>query len=205
MLLLLTLSMGLAREVQAQFFYNAPRFVAGGSAGQFRVSLDRYEEVYRNRWGTAYGWFGGVRVYSNVYITVAGRYFERDGKAEGSHSLSGAALSEAHWKERWYLIGVRRWIFTEKKLTTSIGLGYAFFTLQENPRVSVFELDPNGSGKQQGNGFFLALSLEYSLQRRLGLFGEIEITSAGVGGRSGFEALSIGGYFFSLGANVRLF
>ena len=111
-----------APQVYGQRYFSDPRIIAGGSAAQFRISLDRYEEVYDGRWGFAYGWFAGVRVYANMYITVSGRYFEKDGKADAIHS-------EAHWKENWYLIGIRRWMIGEKKFGSSIGIGYAFFNI----------------------------------------------------------------------------
>ena len=69
---------------------------------------------------------------------------------------------------------------------------------------AVFEYE-NTDTKKNGNGFFINLGLEYSILPRFSIFGEIEVSSAGVGGRSGFEGSSIGGFHFSTGAYVRLF
>ena len=192
-------------RVSAQMRFADPRLIVGGSVAQFRVSLDRFEEIYDGRWGLGYGWNSGVRVYSNIYISLSGRYFEKTGRPEGVSGTSGVPLSQAFWKENWYLLGIRRYVLGERKWGSSIGLGYAFFYLEENPEVSVFEVDENGSGKQDGKGFFLSIGIEYSLRSWMGLYGELEITSAGVGGRSGFEGLSIGGFYLAFGTNIRLF
>lgn len=188
---------------RAQLFMGDPRFIAGGSVGTFRISLDRFEEVYDGRWGNVYGWLGSVRLYSRVYLTVSGRSFEKSGRS-GIHEESGLSLQNAKWKEQWYLIGLRRWGFRNRGFGTYATLGFALFYIEEVPPTSVFEFE-NTDTKKNGNGFFINLGLEYSILPRFSIFGEIEVSSAGVGGRSGFEGSSIGGFYFSTGAYVRLF
>ncbi len=179
-----------------------PHLVVGLRAGEFRVSLDRFEEVYASRWGLCYGGDVALRVLGNVYAFTGGRCFESEGRehAELPRELPSSA---AHWRERWLLVGVRRWSFGERRWSSAVGLGYAFFWVEESPQRAVLKLRERGSGAQSGRGFFLTVSLDYSLRPWLGLSTELEVTSAGVGGRTGFEGSSIGGFFFSLGANVR--
>ncbi|MDZ7378768.1 MAG: hypothetical protein ONB07_06760 [candidate division KSB1 bacterium] len=179
-----------------------PRFVIGLRGGEFRVSLDRFEEVYGSRWGLCYGSDASLRVWGNVYAFAGGRFFQTDGGRQVSpHSVDQP--TEARWREQWLLVGIRRWSFGERRWSSAVGLGYAFFWVQENPERAALRVPAGGGGEQSGRGFFLSVSLDYSLRQWLGVSAEVEVTSAGVGGRTGFEGSSIGGFFFSLGMNLR--
>ncbi|MCR4437704.1 MAG: hypothetical protein QHJ34_01505 [bacterium] len=180
-----------------------PHFVVGLKGGEFRVSLDRFEEVYASRWGPCYGADAALRVYGNLYAFCGGRRFEKAGK-EASWPQD-VLSSDAYWREKWLLLGIRRWSFGERRWGSAVGLGYAFFWVEENPHRAVLAPPQGEATHQTGRGFFLSVSIDYSWRPWLGVASELEITSAGVGGRTGFEGSSIGGFFFSLGLNIRPF
>ncbi|MBC7185794.1 MAG: hypothetical protein H5U38_02045 [Calditrichaeota bacterium] len=190
-------------KAAGQLPVDEPRLVIGLRGGEFRVSLDRFEEVYAGRWGLCYGADAALRVHGNLYAFCGGRRFEKTGK-EASRPQE-VLTSSAYWREKWLLLGIRRWSFGERRWGSAVGLGYAFFWVEENPDAAVLVPRQGQGTHQTGRGFFLTVSIDYSLRPWLGVASEVEITSAGVGGRTGFEGSSIGGFFFSLGLNIRPF
>jgi len=199
----LVLAAGGVSTASSQIPADEPRLILGLRGGEFRVSLDRFEEVYASRWGFCFGGDAAARVYGNLYAFVGGRRCAIAGNDEGH--VGASPRGQAHWEEKWLLVGVRRWSLGERRWGSAVGLGYAFFWVEEDPEVAVLPLAKGGGGTQKGRGFFLTVSIDYSLRPWFALATELEVTSAGVGGRSGFEGSSIGGFFFSLGVNVRPF
>lgn len=178
-----------------------PRMFLGVDGGYFRISLERFEDVYSSRWGPVYGAHGGINVYSAYYLTVKYRTFERNGK-KGIHPKSGKNLSNAKWMEDWYTFGLRIHPWSGSVWGSYYGFGYAFYSLEEKSELSVY--NDNG-GKKKGGGFYLDIGVERFITRRAVAFLELEVASGGIGGRSGLEGQSIGGYFISGGFTLWLF
>lgn len=192
--LMLTASHGVAQP----YGYFQPRITLGGSAAQFRISLDEFENIYESRWGASYGGFVGVRVFSAHYALLKYSTFQKAGK-KGIHSQSGLDLRNAKWDERWYSIGLRVHPPILRKIQSYYGFGVAFFDVDEQPGLSVFQdQDENGLG----SGFYLELGLEYFPVEKASAFFEFEVASGGTRGKTGFEAFSVGGYRFALGLTL---
>ncbi len=182
------------------FEYALPRLVVGGSGALFRISLDQFESVYQSRLGPSYGGFAGIRVYTGHYLLFKYANFQQDGKT-GTHAESGLNLRDAKWQEQWYNLGVRIHPFTARRTQSYYGFGVVFYDVQEQPQLSVFSSTSEEKKSELGNGFFLELGIEYFLHPRLAPFFELEVSSGGVRGKTGFEAFSVGGFRFALGVN----
>jgi len=175
-----------------------PRVMLGGDAAMFRISLDEFDTIYKSRWGTSYAGYVGVRVYSTYYAAFKYGSFQKEGKS-GLHDESGQPLQNAHWNERWYKIGARVHPMPERQWNSYYGFGFAFYDVDENQPVAVFE---KSKTDELGTGFYMDLGLEYYLRKWAALYFELGISSGGMQGRTGFEAMSIGGYRFALGLTL---
>ncbi|NOY57447.1 MAG: porin family protein [Calditrichaeota bacterium] len=176
-----------------------PNFMLGGSVSQFRITLADFENVYDGRWGPGYGGFAGVRVFSAHYIVLKYGTFQRDGK-NGTHESSGLDLKNAHWDEKWYNIGLRVHPPIANKVQSYYGFGLSFFDVNEVEGLSVFNSSSNNDGL--GSGFYMELGLEYFPATRVAAFFEVQVASGGVRGKTGFEAMSVGGFRFALGISI---
>jgi hypothetical protein len=181
--------------------YFQPRTILGGDVAQFRISLDTFENVYQDRWGPSYGGFVGVRAFSAHYIMLKYGTFEKDGKT-GIHPVSDLPLENAHWDEKWYSIGLRISPPIMKKNHSYYGFGISFFDVDELKNLSVFNQSSQNDDDGLGSGFYLELGMEYFLINRVAAFFEMQIASGGVKGKTGFEAMSIGGFRFALGITI---
>ncbi len=170
------------------------RLIIGGDAGIFRVSYDGFTRVYDKRSGATLGGTGLLKIRVPYYLAVKYRHFEK----EGSVVVNNASEPQS-WKENWYTAGVRYLSYGDRKLISYFGFGFAFFNIKEAGTVSVFGRD---LGKRSASGFFLDGGLEYRFSKYASLNFEIEVTSAGLEGKSGFEGSSVGGYLFSVGAKL---
>jgi hypothetical protein len=178
--------------------YFQPRFTLGGSAAEFRISLDEFENIYQSRWGASYGGFVGVRVFSAHYALFKYATFQKGGK-KGILPETGLDLQNAKWDEQWYSIGLRVQPPILRKIQSYYGFGVAFFDVDEQPGLSVFQdQDENGLG----TGFYLELGLEYFPMQKASAFFELEVASGGTRGKTGFEAFSVGGFRFALGLTL---
>jgi hypothetical protein len=173
------------------------RLILGGNAGIFRVSYDGFTSVYDKRSGVTLGATGLLKIKVPYYAAVKYRHFEKDGSVD----VNGNPQPQS-WKENWYNVGVRYLSYSDRKVISYFGFGFAFFNVNETGTVSVFGRDP---GKRNASGFFLDGGLEYRFSKYASLNFEIEVTSAGLEGKSGFEGSSVGGYLLSIGANFFVF
>jgi hypothetical protein len=174
------------------------RLIIGGNAGIFRVSYDGFTQVYDKRSGVTLGGTGLLKIRVPYYLAVKYRHFEKDGSVD-----VGNVLQPQNWKENWYTVGVRYLSYGERKVISYFGFGLAFFKLEETGTISIFA--GREPGKRSASGFFLDGGLEYRFSKYASLDFEIEVTSAGLEGKSGFEGSSVGGYLFSLGAKLFVF
>ncbi len=180
------------------YLFNHPRVMAGGDFGLFRISLDQFEDVYTNRWGTSLGGFAGVRVLSGYYLIGKYGQFEKKGK-QGAHKYSKYDLENANWQEKWYQVGLRVHPPIVKKLNSYYGFGLSFFNVDEVDSLSVFSTQNGTNQNDTGSGFYMELGLEYFPTEILAAFFHFEISSGGIRGKTGFEAMSIGGYRLAAG------
>jgi hypothetical protein len=183
---------------QLDYLYSEPRLMTGGGVAMFRISLDDFESLYSNRWGESYGGFIGVRFYSSYYLNLKYNTFQQSGKS-GTDAQTGFDLSNAKWSERWYAIGIRVHPPITRTLNSYYGFGIVFYDVDEAGELSIFKQRNTEKADEFGNGFFLELGVEYLLIKQLGLYLEMEISSGGIRGRTGFEGFSIGGFRFALG------
>ncbi len=181
----------------AQYFgYYHPRVFLGGSIAYYRISAGDFENIYTSRWGESPGGFAGVRFYKGYYFTVKYRTFAKNGK-QGVDEKTGLNLNDAHWNEQWITAGVRVQPPITRKTNSYYGFGLVFFDVDETPGLSIFNEDQQQDG--WGNGFFMELGLEYFPVERFYTFFEVEISSGGTRGKTGFEAFSVGGFRFAAG------
>jgi len=173
------------------------RLIIGGDAGIFRVSYDGFTRVYDKRSGVTLGATGLLKIRVPYYLAVKYRHFEKDGSVVDTNNVS----QPQNWKENWFTVGVRYLSYGDRKVISYFGFGFAFFNINENSStVSVFV--GREPGKRSASGFFLDGGLEYRFSKYASLDFEIEVTSAGLEGKSGFEGSSVGGYLFSLGLKL---
>ncbi|MBN2000722.1 hypothetical protein JW935_24445 [candidate division KSB1 bacterium] len=182
----------------AQYYYGYvhPRVLLGTSGAYYRISAGDFEKVYTSRWGESFGGFAGIRVYKAYYLTAKYRTFQKSGK-QGVHEKSGLDLRDARWNEQWITAGVRVNPPITRKTISYYGFGLIFFDVDEEPGLSIFNDTQNE--KNWGNGFFMELGVEYFPFERLYGFFEVEISSGGTRGKTGFEAFSVGGFRFAAG------
>ena len=189
----------LVAPAQAQRYpYAQPRMMLGGDLALFRISLQDFEKVYSSRWGESYAAFAGVRLFAGNYLTFKVHTFDKGG-IEGIHPISGRDLEMARWREKWYCVGLRVHPPLTRKTHSYYGFGVALFDVQEEPDLSVFSAMNQKKNDDLGSGFYLELGIEvFPLQRLAGFF-EMEISSGGIHGKTGYESFSVGGFRFALG------
>jgi hypothetical protein len=172
------------------------RLIVSGNAGNFRISFDGFKELYGARNGLTVGAAAIVKIYTPYYAIVKYRQFDKDNEV-----LQGGISRQQKWEERWYNIGVRYLSYGERKVTSFFGFGFSFFNINESGPLSVFGISRE-PGKRDASGFFLDGGLEYRFSRYASFYFEIEVTSAGIEGKSGFEGSSVGGFLIGGGINV---
>jgi len=182
-----------------EYFYSQPRIMAGGEIGMFRISLDQFEDIYTSRWGESLGGFAGVRITRAYYFTCKYGQFSQNGKT-GKHPESGANLSRSRWEEEWYQFGVRVHPPITRKFNSYYGFGISYFKTSEVDQLSVFTL--NKTSENTGSGFYMELGFEYFPVQYLAAYLQMEVSSGGVKGNTGFESMSIGGFRFTAGVSV---
>ncbi len=173
-----------------------PRILLGGDYAAFRISLKSFEQVYDGRWGTHFGAFGGLRVYGIYYLAVKYGSFHQEGREKASAD---------RWQEQWYKVGVRIRPIPEGRWGSYYGFGPALFRLEETATRSAFSLGEKGVGRRTGSGFYMEAAVDYHIRPEAAVYLEAEVASGGIRGRTGFEAMSIGGWRFAAGLSVQLF
>ena len=189
-------------DLQAQTFnYKAPpRLVLGGSLGRFRISYDDFDKIYDSRWDNAFGGFATYMVSAPYNVVVKYRNFSRTDQFTTTDNRKLAL----EWDEKWYNVGLRYAVLSRRGFSNYFGFGFTFMKIEEAGEYSVFSQEDLGKERDAG-GFFIEFGLHYSLMEYLSLFSELEITSAGLEGKSGFEGNSVGGYYVGVGASLLLF
>jgi hypothetical protein len=174
------------------------RLIIGGNAGRFRISYEGFSRIYDGRSGMAPGATVLVKIRPPYYVAVKYHQFEKAAEVIDNNTV----VDTRKWEERWYNLGVRYVSYGERRMVNHVGFGFAFFKIDESGPGSVFGPQP---GKRDASGFFLDAGLEYRFLKYLSIGVELEITSAGLEGKSGFEGSSVGGYLVSLGLNWFVF
>lgn len=172
------------------------RFILSGSTGVFRINHNDFSTIYDGRSGLALGAAATLKIRSPYNVIVKYRQFEKDGPPT---VIGGSEIEYPHWRERWINVGVRYLSYSEAKVTSFFGFGFAFFNVEEKGLVRLFRAEDN---KRDANGFFLDVGFDYRFNKYAGFFLEVEITSASVGGGAGFEGSSVGGYLLGAGLNL---
>ena len=177
-----------------------PRVYLGGDAAAFRISLRNFTDVYESKWGESYGAFLGVRAFGSHYIAARYGAFDQTGK-DGIQTSTGANLAEARWQEQWLKLGLRIHSPAEKRWGSYYGFGLGFFRVDEKDPISVFDIQApqRESSDGVGSGFYMEFGIDYFIFEKLAAFFDIEVSSGGTRGRSSFEAMSVGGWRFSIG------
>jgi hypothetical protein len=173
------------------------RFMIGGGGGIFRISHDDFSSVYDGRTGFIPGGHALVKIKAPYNLIVKYRRFDK----ENLRVLNEDQLL-LQWEQRFVNIGLRYVSYNERRFTQFFGFGVSWMNIKESGPLAV--TSPNG-GTREATGFYLELGADYRFVQRATLFFEIEISSAGVEGKSAFEGTSVGGYYFGLGLNAFLF
>jgi hypothetical protein len=199
--LILCLFMSLPLTVRAQWYDDLkpavqPRLMAGADFGAFRISLKDFEDMYTSRWGTSLGGFIGVRAFAVHYIMFKYGTFDKSGRQAGA---DGVDFSDARWREQWYKIGLRVHPVPNGKWGSYYGFGISFYNIKETEGLSIFTLKNKDASREIGSGFYLDAGIDYFMRPEVALFFDVEIASGGTSGRTGFEAMSIGGWRFAGG------
>lgn len=178
------------------FAPNGPeKLIIGGRGGVFRIAYDDFTSIYDGRTGLAYGGHVLYKIRAPYFITGGISFFERDGKV----ASSGAG---ARWQQRGIHLGVRYVNYRERRLGSFFGFGFVFYDIDESGAASVFGGEPR---RRNANGLFLDGGMEYRFARRLSVFLDVEVSSAGLKGKSGFQGNSVGGFSIGLGVNAFIF
>lgn len=201
--LILYLILSLPLTLRAQWYEDLkpaaqPRLMVGGDFSAFRISLREFEDMYSSRWGAGLGGFIGIRAFAVHYITFKYGAFNKSGR-KGVESDSNIDFSNARWREQWYKIGLRIHPLPTGKWGSYYGFGISFYDIKETEGLSIFTLKDKEGSREIGSGFYLDAGIDYFMRPEVALFFDVEIASGGVRGRTGFEAMSIGGWRFAGG------
>lgn len=184
--------------VSAQSFDdNVSRFILGGGGGIFRINHDDFSPVYAGRSGLIPGGHALVKIKAPYNLVVKYRRFEK----EKLRDVNNEQLLLT-WEQRFVNVGLRYATYTERRFTQFFGFGVSLIDIKESGPLAV--ASPNG-GTRHATGFYLELGGDYRFMQRAALFLEIELSSAGIEGKGGFEGTSVGGYYFGAGLNIFLF
>ncbi len=189
----------------AQFDTETPsapgRLSLGVSGGLFRISYDEFDAYYKSRSGFVYGAHGSLRIKSPYHLVVKYRQFNKTGTFSFQRREYGL-----EWRERWINIGLRYMGLDRNVISNYFSFGFAFFNIQENRGISVFTGPPPLTEPKitTAGGFFIDFGLHYPLSQWMAVNFDVELTSAGPKGKSGFEGTSVGGFFFGIGLVVFL-
>lgn len=179
-----------------------PRLILGGDYGAFRISHKDFERVYKSRWGGGFGGFAAVRFYGTAY--AAAKYGSFYSSAKNQTAAEG--FMESSWKEEWLKAGVRFRRLPDGRWGSYYGFGAAFYFIDETGSQFILAGSSSGAaGKQQGSGFYMEAAIEYLVTSKAVVYLEAEVASGGIGGRTGFEEKSIGGWRFAAGLSVSPF
>jgi hypothetical protein len=170
------------------------RLIIGGHAGIFRISYNNFDDLYDGRSGLTPGVSAMVRIYAPYYAMLKFHHFEKEAEVVAN----GSSLPQ-RWKENWFNIGMRYHAYNERRVTNYFGFGFAIFRINEAGPASLFGGQPR---KRDASGFFLDGGLEYRFTNYASFYFELEVTSAGIEGKSGFEGSSVGGFWVGVGVNV---
>jgi len=170
------------------------RLMLAGSAGLFRVNHENFTRIYGRRSGLALGGAAVVTIRTPYHVVMKYRHFTLE------HAVTAAGVpTQLEWRESWINAGVRYLNRGLGKVGNFFGFGLAFFRVKESGPLSLFR---EAGVKRNASGFFLDLGLDYRFVRRPAFFIELEITSAVIGGGTGFEGSSVGGYLLNAGLNL---
>jgi hypothetical protein len=171
------------------------KLIVGGGAGIFRISYDDFSELYNGRSGLAYNGQVLYKVLAPYYAVARIGVFGKDGHVDSTGS-------EISWRQRGISIGVRYISYRERKLVSYLGFGFVFYDIKEEGAVSLFG---NTDGSRDATGLFLDGGLEYRFVQRASIFFDVEVSSAGIEGKSGFQGNSVGGFTIGMGMNFFIF
>jgi len=171
------------------------KFIIGGSSGIFRIAYDDFPGLYDGRAGFIYGGQALLKVFAPYFAVAKLNVFKKDGTIDST----GAAVN---WRQRGISIGVRYVGYRERKLVSYLGFGFVFFNIKEDGAASLFG---GQAGSRNATGLFLNGGLEYRFAPRASVFLDVEVSSAGLKGKSGFQGNSVGGFSIGLGVNAFIF
>ncbi len=186
--------------VQAQFFDSmgdSPRLMLGGNVGNFRVSYEDFKNIYGDRSGGSNGGFASFLITVPYNVVVKYREFQKT----GTYSRQNTDLA-LDWNQRIFNIGIRYFRPGKKGFSNHFGFGFTIMKIEEKGDYSLFGSQNRTPKKSNAGGFFLDFGIHYGFNRYLDIFTELEISSAGIEGKSGFEGNSVGGYYFSFGLAI---
>lgn len=193
--LLLMLLVPLMASAQS-FAPNGPeKLIVGGSGGIFRIAYDEFTNIYDGRTAFTYGGQALFKVFAPYFVVAQLNIFEKDGTIDST----GAAVN---WRQRGINLGVRYVGYRERKLVSYFGFGFVFFNIKEDGPISLFG---GSGGTRNATGLFLDGGLEYRFVPRASIFLDVQVSSAGLKGKSGFQGNSVGGFSIGLGVNAFIF
>jgi len=170
------------------------KVIVGGGVGVFRISYDDFSELYDGRSGFMYGGQVLYKVYAPYFLVAKLNIFEKSGVRDSTGN-------ELNWRQRGINVGVRYVSYRDRKLVSYFGFGFVFYNIKEEGALSLFNA---GDGSRNATGLFLGGGLEYRFVKRASVFFDVEVSSAGLKGKSGFQGNSVGGFSIGLGMNFFL-
>ncbi|MDQ7063429.1 MAG: hypothetical protein Q9P90_04190 [candidate division KSB1 bacterium] len=178
------------------------RLSIGASGGFFRISYDDFDNYYKGRTGFVYGGHVNLRVKAPYHLVVKYRQFSKSTTFQDRRQTY-----DLNWRQRWINVGVRYMGIDRETMSNYFSFGFAFFDIVETGGVSVFSgvLVSGDEKKTTASGFFIDFGLHYPLSPRMAVNFDVELTSAGPKGKSGFEGTSVGGFLFGIGLVLFLF
>ncbi|KAA3613767.1 MAG: hypothetical protein DWQ05_15935 [Calditrichaeota bacterium] len=197
------LNLGIDTPVHAQFFDGGeatPRLMLGGAIGNFRVSYEDFKKVYGERSGSSNGGFASFLVKVPYNVIIKYREFQKT----GTYTPDDITYN-LDWNQRIINVGLRYFRPGKKGFSNHFGFGFAIIKIEEKGEFSLFDSENRAPKTNDAGGFFLDFGVHYTFNRFVEIFTEMEITSAGIEGKSGFEGSSVGGYYFSFGVAVMPF
>lgn len=176
------------------------RFSIGGDLGLFRISHEDFSKVYGGRLGITWSGRAFIRVSTPYNIIFKYRQFSKS----NDYQENGTTLP-LEWHQKFYNVGVRYMAASREGMTNYFSFGFTFISIEEKGGRSIFISGNEAEREKSPSGFFLDIGLEYRLRPRFSLITELEISSAGLEGKSSFEGSSVGGFYFAVGLAYFIF
>ncbi len=166
--------------------------------GAFRISHDRFPEIYTSRWTYPAGLLVQVRVKGfPVLLNVRHLTQKKRNPVQPDETTPPCS---ATWQQTIFNLGIGTGGGRVGRFQSQVAFGLSIHRIKEPAPFPVM-----GKCSSTATGFFIMTEVEYFLVPRISVGWEFELSSAGAQKTAAFEANSVGGLYFGGTINVYAF